>query len=172
MVVGGSTVHFRVLLIVLTTLWGWSNAARAQQTMDFEARFGLFGQIVESHTDRTDPIYGHAELLLPTLGPGSPNPFFDVLLSPRPHIGATVAAGSGVNQVFAGLTWDLAVTEAIAFEVSFGGTFHDGPNTSGDRHAPELGCSLLFREAAAVTVAITTRLTVTAVIDHSSNAGF
>lgn len=148
-----------------------SPRAQAQQSFDFEARFGLFGQIVESDTDRTDPLYGHGELLMPEIGPGSANPILDIILTPRPHVGATIAVGDGVNQAFAGLTWDAPLTETITFEASFGGTIHDGPTTSGNPNAPELGCSVLFREAAAISVDVGERLTVTAMIDHSSNAG-
>ena len=145
--------------------------ALAQAAYDFEARFGLFGQLVGSDTDRTDPLYAHGEVLFPTIGRGSANPIVDFFLTPRPHVGATLGLGDGVNQAFAGLTWDLPITQAIRFEASFGGTVHDGETGIGNSDSPELGCSVLFRESAAINVSVTRRMTVTAMIDHSSNAG-
>ena len=163
-----------VAALALACLWGlpgWVGAANAQAAYDFEARFGLFGQLVESDTDRTDPLYAHGELLFPEIGRPSDNRFLDAILTPRPHVGATVGLGDGVNQAFAGLTFDLPLTESISFEASFGGTIHDGETRTNNPNSPELGCATLFRESAAISVSITQRLTVTAMIDHSSNAG-
>ena len=164
-----------VVAPVLACLWvlpGWMGVASAQVPYDFDARFGLLlGQLVESDTDRTDPLYAHVELLFPEVGRPSDSPLLDAILTPRPHLGATVGLSDGVSQAFAGLTWDLPLTESIRFEASFGGTIHDGETGGGDSHGPELGCTVLFRESAAISVAVTQRLTVTAMIDHSSNAG-
>ncbi|WP_034491556.1 acyloxyacyl hydrolase [Afifella pfennigii] len=99
------------------------------------------------------------------------NRVLDFVLRPRPHLGATVSTTGGTSQAYAGLTWDLYVTDRIFLEGTFGGTVHNGGTSSTAPTGPRLGCSLLFRESAGIGFAFTRNFLAMAFIDHSSNAG-
>lgn len=97
------------------------------------------------------------------------NAFLDVFLKPRPHIGASISTESGgTNQIYAGVTWEVRLTDWAFIEASFGGTLHDGPTDSNDPDS--YGCSALFRESAGLGFDITEHTRLLFTIDHMSNA--
>jgi len=93
----------------------------------------------------------------------------DFFLNPRPHIGFTLSPDDGTNQLYAGFTWELRLTDRVFVEASFGGALHDGPTGSNDPDS--YGCALNFRESASIGVDLSERWRVMATIDHMSNAG-
>jgi len=99
------------------------------------------------------------------------NPVLDLFI-PRPHIGGSLNTAGNTSYVYAGLTWDYDITKEIFVEASFGGAFHNGE--TGDfpkKHENSLGCSPLFREAAAIGYRFTENWSIMATIEHISNAG-
>jgi hypothetical protein len=95
------------------------------------------------------------------------NPFLDILLRPRPHVGGT-ASPTGTDQLFAGLTWTVPVGRVFFTEASFGGTVHNGPIIG-----PELslGCHEMFRASVGAGVNIGRHWRLIASADRSSHLG-
>lgn len=102
----------------------------------------------------------------------SDNVFLDALLRPRPHLGATVSADDGTNQLFGGVTWQFPLGSVLFVEASFGGTIHDGElNQPPGTTELSLGCRVLFRESAGVGLNLGRNWRVVGFVDHSSHAG-
>jgi len=94
------------------------------------------------------------------------NRFLDILLRPRPHLGASVSTEDGVNQLYGGLTWTVPLPSILFLEASFGGTIHDGDL----ENAPiALGCRLLFRESVGLGLELGAHWRVIGGVDHSSH---
>ncbi len=94
------------------------------------------------------------------------NRYLDILLRPRPHLGASVSTGSGTNQIFGGLTWTVPIVSVFFLEASFGGTIHDGELEG----APiSLGCRVLFRESLGLGLKLGEHWRVVGGVDHSSH---
>jgi lipid A 3-O-deacylase len=133
-----------------------------------EVRLGAFAANLEEGDSEDAEMVINGELLFGRPEGSYRNPILDHFLRPRPHIGFSITPDDGTNQVYAGLTWDVKLTDRLFLETSFGGTLHDGPTASDDPDS--YGCSVLFRESASLGYAITetTRLLLT--VDHMSNA--
>jgi cob(I)alamin adenosyltransferase len=132
-----------------------------------EVRAGLFKQAIDDA-----PHEGTAALNLEVLGGRFPggyeNSILNFLLTPRPHLGTTIAFGK-TDEFYWGVTWDAKLFERTFFEASFGGAAHDGPiNTFGEA---SYGCVVNFRESASLGYALTPQWRLLATLDHMSNAG-
>ncbi|MBI1366149.1 MAG: acyloxyacyl hydrolase [Alphaproteobacteria bacterium] len=97
--------------------------------------------------------------------------------SPRPVIGATIAAESGAtNAVYSGLAWRQTIARRYFVEAGAGLAIHDGTTAyhAGDTNVNGtiyLGCRVLFHLSADVGVMVTRRLSASAHVEHMSNAG-
>lgn len=90
----------------------------------------------------------------------------------RPHLGGTFNFGGLESQVYAGLTWTHYIAGGPVFiEGSFGGTIHNGALSGATLPARNLGCSVLFRESAAIGYQFSEQANVSLMVDHSSHAG-
>lgn len=134
-----------------------------------EIRFGVFAADLDPGGASDDEVSLNGELLTPPIGPQRGHPVLDILFNPRLHVGATVATGEGINQAYAGLTWDYHLTDALFVETSFGGAVHDGETD--DNNPDSYGCTVNFRESFSVGVNLTDQISVMATVDHMSNAG-
>ncbi len=102
-----------------------------------------------------------------------PPPLFEYILSPRPHIGASINTAGDTSFLYLGLTWTWNITDALFLDLSFGGTIHDGWLTS---HEPEpdrrlMGSRLLFRESLELGYRFLDHHSLSLMLDHVSNAG-
>ncbi len=118
---------------------------------------GFFGHEKESGID------GNAEVLFT-----SPE-VFKSILSPRPHIGASINSDGNTSKVYAGLTWDVSFGP-LFLEGSLGGALHDGEYKTDDPSKKDLGCTLAFREAVSVGVRFWEQHSISLMLDHMSNA--
>jgi hypothetical protein len=94
------------------------------------------------------------------------------MLVPRPHVGASVNFSGKTSNLYAGVTWQFELTERFFVEASFGGAINNGEAgivVPADRVA--MGCNWSFREAASLGYRLTGNWTVTATVEHFSNAG-
>lgn len=91
-------------------------------------------------------------------------------LRPRPHIGASINTNGDTSQVYAGVTWDIKLTDRMFFESTFGGALHNGPH-DGDEGESSFGCTLNFRESASLGFVLSERWRLLLTVDHMSNAG-
>lgn len=90
----------------------------------------------------------------------------------RPHIGATINTGGLESMVYAGASWTVPLFDSPVFvEAAFGGAVHTGKNLGPTpMPARNLGCTLLFHEAASIGVKLTENASIMATIEHASNA--
>lgn len=97
--------------------------------------------------------------------------FLDVILAPRPHVGATFNFdGDATDQLYAGLTWSFDLSEEIYLDLAAGGAVHNGKTTSGPSDRTLLGCRFLFRGGAELGWQVDDSNSVGLHFDHVSNA--
>ncbi len=132
-----------------------------------EVRVGVFKQAVDDAPNE-GAIALNLEVLGGRLPGGYENGILNLFLTPRPHIGTTIAFGK-TDEFYWGLTWDAKITDRIFVEASFGGTVHDGPLN--EPNAASYGCRLNFRESASLGFALTPEWRLMATVDHMSQAG-
>ena len=141
-------------------------STRAEPSGEF--RLGLLAADLEH--GRSGEYVVNAELVSAHIRGEEPTTIRESLFNPRLHLGASLATKSrGVDQVYAGLTWDHMLSDAFFVETSFGGTVHNGETAS--NNPDSYGCNLLFRESLSLGLAVSERLRLLATVSHMSNAG-
>jgi lipid A 3-O-deacylase len=141
--------------------------SRARGSFVDEIRVGVLAANLENGGDGGDYTI-NTELLFSRLGGPYNDSVFDTFFHPRPHVGASLSP-DGVNQLYAGLTWDYHLTNSLFVESSFGGAAHDGETAK--NNPDSYGCSVQFRESASVGFELTQHVRLMATVDHMSNAG-
>lgn len=130
-----------------------------------EIRLGVLATNLENGTYNEGGVVVNGEALFGRFRPAYSDPVRQFLLNPRPHLGFSFNPhAGGVSAGYAGLTWDVNLTDRLFFETSFGGTVHDGDTIS-------YGCSVMFRESASLGVNLTEHTRIMATVDHISNGG-
>lgn len=152
----------------LTLLTFTTSASRADDTVFDELRFGTSVSI--SGRTHESGIFPSATVFFDPLSSGAPVSWQQALLEPRIYVGASVGAGDGVDQVFAGFAWTANITQKLFLEVGLGGTVHNGDLRDDGSDGPKLGCRLLFREQVAIGYRVTENWQLMATADHSSHA--
>ena len=90
---------------------------------------------------------------------------------PRLHVGTTINFQGKTNTLYSGVTWDVPLVGPFYAEAAFGAAANDG--YMGIDPVPgraRLGCHVMFRESAGLGAHLGTDWTVTASLDHTSNA--
>jgi lipid A 3-O-deacylase len=100
-----------------------------------------------------------------------------VIGSPRPHIGADINTAGATSDGYFGLTWGISLIQNlfrpgdyVFANGSLGGAVHDGYLLSAPDGHKRLGSPVLFRESAEVGYQVTPTISVSALLDHISNA--
>jgi lipid A 3-O-deacylase len=135
-----------------------------------ELRLGGSAQDPWSNERGTANFNGELLLAKPTL---TEDRFWSVFV-PRPTLGGSFNLAGRTSYGYVGATWTVDVTERIFVEGFFGAAFHDGatgPRAFVPPRLNALGCSPLFREAAALGFRLSERWSVMATVEHMSNAG-
>ena len=144
----------------------FETAAHPFWTVD-EVRAGAFKQAIDdAHGEGTGAM--NLEVLGGRFAGGYENSILNFFLTPRPHIGTTIAFGK-TDEFYFGVTWDARLIGDTFFETSFGGAAHDGP-----LHELEIasyGCQVNFRESASLGLALSPDWRLMGTLDHMSNAG-
>jgi cob(I)alamin adenosyltransferase len=144
----------------------FETAAHPFWTVD-EVRAGAFKQAIDdAHGEGTGAM--NLEILGGRFAGGYENSILNFFLTPRPHIGTTIAFGK-TDEFYFGVTWDARLIGNTFFETSFGGAAHDGP-----LHELEIssyGCQVNFRESASLGLALSPDWRLMGTVDHMSNAG-
>ena len=104
--------------------------------------------------------------------------FLRIIGSPRPHIGGDINTDGNTSDGYFGLTWGanlkdlLGIADRVFVDGSLGGAVHDGFLTGAVPPPGRklLGSRILFRESAEVGYQITPTVSVSAILDHISNA--
>jgi lipid A 3-O-deacylase len=100
-----------------------------------------------------------------------------IIGSPRPHIGADINTAGNTSDGYFGLTWGIMLLQSlfnpgdgIFANGSLGGAVHDGFIDSGPPNRKLLGSRVLFRESAELGYQLVPGISVSALLDHISNA--
>jgi lipid A 3-O-deacylase len=133
-----------------------------------ELRFGVLAHnIGPIASAREDGAQLNAELRVASPG------VFEYILSPRPHIGASINTAGDTSFLYFGLTWTWNIYRGLFADFSLGGTVHNGWLNSDDPNPEQrlLGSRLLFREALELGYRFWDHHSVSIMLDHASNAG-
>jgi lipid A 3-O-deacylase len=100
-----------------------------------------------------------------------------VIGSPRPHIGADINTAGQTSNAYAGLSWGVSVIQNlfrpddfIFAQGSLGGAYQDGYTGPAPRGRKDLGSPVLFRESVEIGYQVTPTISLSALLDHISNA--
>ena len=95
---------------------------------------------------------------------------FDAIGSPRPHVGVTFNTSDDTSSFYTGLTFEWRFWQRLFFSLDLGGAIHDGELGMADLDKKELGCRLLFREAAQLGFLADEHHALSLRLEHISNA--
>ena len=163
--------------LMLTTTAGvalaadYSGSSSDYGNMGFlsELRMGVMAHDLTRREDGTVDLQG--EVLFNTFGTLAEDAsFWQRILTPRPHLGASFNTGSKTSYGYGGVTWLFPVYGPVFIEGSFGGMVHNGKLSNTDPNEEPLGTRVLFRETGSIGVDFE-RLRVMLTVEHSSNAG-
>ena len=97
--------------------------------------------------------------------------------SPRPHIGGDINTSGNTSYGYFGLTWGIMLIQnlfgagdGIFANGSLGGAVHNGYLDSAPPDRKKLGSRILFRESLELGYQVTPVVSVSAILDHISNA--
>jgi lipid A 3-O-deacylase len=100
-----------------------------------------------------------------------------IIGSPRPHLGADINTAGETSDGYGGLTWGISVIQNlfrpgdyIFAEGSLGLAYQDGFIDSAPAGRKRLGSPVLFRESAEIGYQVTPMISISAILDHISNA--
>ena len=103
--------------------------------------------------------------------------FLDIIGAPRPHLGVSINSDGNTDQAYFGLTWGLTIFHRIAGQGdaltiygSLGGALQDGYTDNAPPGRKNLGSVILFRESIELGYQVTEVTSVSAIVDHISNA--
>jgi len=107
----------------------------------------------------------------------TPPDLLAVIGSPRPHIGADINTAGKTSDGYFGLTWGIMLIQSlfgagdgVFINGSLGGAVHDGYINSGPPNRKLLGTRVLFRESAELGYQLVPGISMSALLDHISNA--
>jgi lipid A 3-O-deacylase len=100
-----------------------------------------------------------------------------IIGSPRPHLGGDYNTAGQTSDVFTGLTWGISVIQnlfrpgdAVFLTGSLGGAYQTGYIDNAPLGRKLLGSPVLFRESAELGYQVTPVISVSAILEHISNA--
>jgi hypothetical protein len=132
-----------------------------------EVRIGALIHNIET-VNEEDGVDLNFELLFRRPATRYSDPFLDLMMRPRIHLGTSLNLSGDTSRLYAGLTWDLKLAPQLSLELTFGGSLHDGP-TGDNHHGDSYGCALNFRESLSLGYAVNERWTVYGTVAHMSN---
>jgi lipid A 3-O-deacylase len=151
------------------------NRAAAQTKLVDEVKIGVLAHDIGFLTHHVE---GGADLNLEILF--APPDLLSIIGSPRPHIGADINTAGNTTDGYIGLTWGWTLLPslfgggALFANGSLGGAVHDGFTGTKTSVAPPgrklLGSAVLFRESAELGYQVTPIVSISAILDHISNA--
>jgi lipid A 3-O-deacylase len=102
--------------------------------------------------------------------------FLSILGSPRPHLGADINDDGNTSDAYFGLTWGIKPLQLLYgddrlfLNGSLGGAYQDGYIDHAPPGRKRLGSPVLFRESAELGYQLTPVISISAILDHISNA--
>jgi lipid A 3-O-deacylase len=165
---GGSRL---AALVVSVSLAGLGQAVAQTRIVD-EAKVGVMAHDITlggRHLENGADVNGEILFVSPS--------FLDIIGAPRPHLGGWVNTDGNTDAAYFGLTWGWAILkhvvgagDALSIYGSLGGAVHDGYEDSAPPGRKKLGSPVLFRESVELGYQITPVYSISAMVDHISNA--
>jgi lipid A 3-O-deacylase len=100
-----------------------------------------------------------------------------IIGSPRPHAGADINTSGETSDGYGGLTWGISVIQNlfrpgdyVFTNGSLGLAYQDGYIDNAPKGRKMLGSPILFRESAEIGYQVTPMMSISAILDHISNA--
>jgi lipid A 3-O-deacylase len=164
----------RVILASLTAGWllAAPSFASAQANIVDEVKAGVLAHDVGflgHHLEKGPDV--NLEMLF------TPPDLLAIIGSPRPHIGADINTAGKTSDGYFGLTWGIMLIQSlfgagdgVFANGSLGGAVHDGFIDSGPPNRKLLGSRVLFRESAELGYQMVPGISISALLDHMSNA--
>ncbi|MFL1461302.1 acyloxyacyl hydrolase [Roseococcus sp. DSY-14] len=154
-------------------------AAAEDLPAGLELRVGLMAHDPGFLDGKESGALVNAEVLLPSPFPvPAATPRWAWLLRPRPHLGGSLNTAGDTSHGYAGLTWTallgrdaLRPGDAIRLDLFGGGALNDGRHGTREPDRKALGGNLLFRMGGEVGWQFTRHWSVSAYVEHQSNAG-
>ncbi len=147
-------------------------AAKAQTILVDEVKIGALAHDVGFLTHHVE---SGADVNLEFLF--TPPDMLRAIGSPRPHLGADINTSGNTSDGYFGLTWGIMLIQnlfgagdSVFANGSLGGALQDGYINAAPPERKKLGSPVLFRESAELGYAITSRVSIAAMLDHISNA--
>jgi len=107
----------------------------------------------------------------------TPPDLLSIIGSPRPHIGADINTDGNTSDPYVGLTWGISLIQnlfrpgdSVFVTGSLGGAYQDGYIDNAPPERKRLGSAILFRESAELGYQLTPTISISAILDHISNA--
>jgi lipid A 3-O-deacylase len=107
----------------------------------------------------------------------TPPDLFRYIGSPRPHIGGGINTSGNTSYGYFGLTWGIMLIQnlfrggdGVFANGSLGGAVHDGHLLTAPPDRKRLGSRILFRESLELGYQVNPAISVSAILDHISNA--
>lgn len=107
----------------------------------------------------------------------TPPDLLAIIGSPRPMIGADINTSGNTSDPYVGLTWGISLIQNLfrpgdsVFALgSLGGAYQDGYIDNAPPERKKLGSPILFRESAELGYQVTPMISISAILDHISNA--
>jgi lipid A 3-O-deacylase len=151
---------------------GFSEMASAQAPFIDELKIGGLAHdvtLLGRHVETGEDINIEALFTSPTL--------LAVIGSPRPHLGADINVEGNTSDVYTGLTWGWTLLHGVFTPIdgifvngSLGGALQDGYEDSAPPGRKRLGSPVLFRESVELGYQVNPLISVSAFVDHISNA--
>jgi lipid A 3-O-deacylase len=162
----------RLAALVLAVAFVGLGPVAAQTRIIDEVKAGVMAHDITlggKHVENGADINGEVLFVSPS--------FLDIIGAPRPHLGGWVNTQGNTDAAYFGLTWGLPLfksivgaTDALTIYGSLGGAVHDGYEDSAPAGRKKLGSPVLFRESIELGYQITPVYSISAMVDHISNA--
>lgn len=153
------------LVVAAPAVAAADQGSSARKPLVSELRLGVLAHDVGVFSSNKEGgVDVNAEVLFRDLG------WFGKRVALRPHLGASINTGGDTSQLYFGLTSTLPLWHWGFFELSFGGSAHNGETDANIIGRKDLGCHLLFRESVSAGIYLNEHSSIAVVADHISNA--
>jgi len=149
-----------------------AGSAAAQARVVDEIKFGVLAHdiaLFDEHVENGADINLEALFTSPD--------FLGLIGSPRPHLGGSINTDGNTSVGYFGLTWGIVLLEnlwtsgdCVFANGSLGGALHSSYNSTAPPGRKTLGPTALFRESLELGYQMTPAFSVSAYLDHMSNA--
>ena len=177
------TIYLRLWCVPFIMVLGMAPVA-AQDGVLSQINMGVLAHNVPILGDQKEhgvDLNGEAQFVspVPQSWVSDAGPRWRWLVTPRPTLGFLANTNGYTSQLYASLTWTVDLNtggflwpdNTVFLGIGFGPSYNTGHVKSREGNHLSLGSNVLFRESLELGWRITPVLSISAYLDHSSNAG-